>query len=75
MRPLVIVSERPEDADYKTILRALVSYNDATSEPSGYEPVGILLRDHDSDETIGGLGGKVSYDWLFLSNCCLFRNS
>ncbi|WP_404924969.1 GNAT family N-acetyltransferase [Mesorhizobium sp. ORM16] len=66
MCPVIIVSERPEDADYKTMLRALVSYNDAAGEPSGYEPVAILIRDHDRDETIGGLWGKVSYDWLFV---------
>ena len=66
MRPLVVVSEKPEDADYQAILEALLSYNDAAAEPSGYEPVAILIRDRDRDETIGGLWGKVSYDWLFI---------
>lgn len=65
MRPLVIVSEKPEDADYQTILEALIRYNDAAVGPSGYEPVAILIRD-DRDETLGGLWGKVSYDWLFV---------
>lgn len=66
MHPFVIVSEKPEDADYKTILEALVRYNDAAAEPSGYEPVAILIRDADRNETIGGLWGKLSYDWLFV---------
>jgi GNAT superfamily N-acetyltransferase len=66
MRPLVIVSEKPEQADYQTILKAIVSYNDAAAEPSGYEPVAILIRDADRNETIGGLWGKVTYDWFFV---------
>lgn len=67
MRPVVVVFEKPEDADYQTILKALISYNNAAAEPSGYEPVAILIRDADRDETIGGLWGKVSYDWLFVA--------
>jgi hypothetical protein len=66
MRPLVIVPEKPEDADCQTILAALIGYNDAAAGPSGYEPVAILIRDDDRDETIGGLWGKLSYDWLFV---------
>lgn len=65
MRPL-IVFERPEHADYQTISKAIISYNDAVAEPSGYEPVAILIRGADHNETMGGLWGKVSYDWLFV---------
>lgn len=66
MRHLVVVFEKPEQADYQIILTAIVSYNDAATGLSGYEPIAILIRDADREETIGGLWGKVSYDWLFV---------
>lgn len=67
MKPLVIVPQKPDKADHEAILDALVRYNDATSGPSGYEDVAVLLRDPDSGETIGGLWGTLSYDWLFIA--------
>ncbi|GHA24674.1 hypothetical protein GCM10007989_20420 [Devosia pacifica] len=36
------------------------------SEPDGYQPVGFMLPDAETGETIGGLNGHAGYDWLFV---------
>ena len=64
--PEIIISETPGPADREAILHALVSYNDSNGPPSGSQPLAILLRDPSTGETVGGLWGKSSYDWVFI---------
>src|SRR5687768_10452469 len=64
--PEIIISETPGPADREAILHALVSYNDRKGPPSGSQPLAILLRDPSTEETVGGLWGKSSYDWVFI---------
>lgn len=62
----IIVSPQAEDADQAAILDRLVAYNDAEAGPSGFENIAVLVRPRGKSETVGGLWGKVSYDWLFV---------
>jgi len=64
--PAIIVSEQPNDADRKAILDALVAFNEKTGGPSGFHPVAILIQDPASGKTMGGLWGRIGYDWLFV---------
>src|SRR5690606_16743977 len=57
MHPVVVVPEEPELADRGAILVALSSYNVSTGGPYRYAPVAVLVRDQDSDETVGGFWG------------------
>jgi GNAT superfamily N-acetyltransferase len=64
--PTIVLNERPDDADRKAIVEALIAYNDQAGGPSGYRPLAILITDPDSGDTLGGLWGKTFYDWLFV---------
>lgn len=64
--PEIIISETPGPSDREAILHALVSYNDSNGPPSGFQPLAILLCDPSTGETVGGLWGKSSYDWVFI---------
>jgi GNAT superfamily N-acetyltransferase len=64
--PHVVLSEQPTDVDRKAILDALMAYNEQAGGPSGFQPVAILINDPSTGATLGGLWGRVSYDWLFV---------
>ena len=65
--PDIVVAAAPDDADRAAVLAALVSYNDKTvGRAAGYQPLAILIRDPDTQQTIGGLWGRSAYDWLFV---------
>lgn len=65
-KPIIVVEEKPDDAARKAIVEALIAYNDKAGGLSGYQPLAILIQDPDTGETLGGLWGKTSYDWLFV---------
>jgi GNAT superfamily N-acetyltransferase len=62
----IIVSANPTEAEREAILAPLRDYNSGKVGPSGYEQVGILIRDSKSQDVIGGLWGKISFHWLFV---------
>ncbi|WP_201843060.1 GNAT family N-acetyltransferase [Microvirga zambiensis] len=64
--PEIVISETPSPADREAILRPLLAYNDRRGPPSGFQPLAISLRDPTTGETVGGLWGKSSYDWVFI---------
>ncbi|SHE75124.1 Acetyltransferase (GNAT) family protein [Kaistia soli DSM 19436] len=66
MQPLVVLAEEPQEADHEAILAALLAYNDAAGGPSGYQEVAVLVRHPETGATIGGLWGRIIYDWLFV---------
>ncbi|GLK77210.1 N-acetyltransferase [Methylopila jiangsuensis] len=65
-RAEIVFAEAPTAADRDAIVRPLVAFNDATYGPSGFRTLAFLLRDPETGETVGGLYGKASYDWLFV---------
>jgi GNAT superfamily N-acetyltransferase len=60
----VVVMEEMSSPDRDAIIRVLHDYNLAQGYRAGVKPLGILLRDPETRETIGGLWGRTSYDWL-----------
>lgn len=66
MTPEIVLTDQPDPADRDAILAGLIAYNDATVGPSGVRPLAILLRDPTSGETLGGLWGRTTFDWLYV---------
>lgn len=60
----IVVEEEMSLADRDAVQRVLQRYNLAQGFVSGLKPLGLLLRDPASGETVGGLWGRTSYDWL-----------
>ncbi|CAI8894816.1 hypothetical protein NL833_26950 [Pseudomonas donghuensis] len=59
-------SENATEADRLGILSPLLAHNLANGGDDAHETLALLLRDPDSNEDIGDLYGKVSYQWLFI---------
>jgi GNAT superfamily N-acetyltransferase len=65
-RPTVVVPDQPTQADRATILAALVTYNDRAAGPSPAQPLAVLIHDPETQQAIGGLWGRIVYDWLYV---------
>ncbi|MDE1147957.1 MAG: GNAT family N-acetyltransferase [Azospirillaceae bacterium] len=65
MTPIITAPENPTPEDREAILAPLRAYNDAQAGASGFRVVALLLKD-EAGATVGGLWGKISYDWLFV---------
>jgi GNAT superfamily N-acetyltransferase len=63
--PTIVVTDSPSNADRDAITQALVAFNDKAAGPSGFRPLAVLVQDADGN-TVGGLWGKTSYDWLVV---------
>lgn len=50
----------------EAILKPLRAYNLSHTGQLPFANVGILLRDPDNQEVVGGLFGEISYGWLFI---------
>jgi GNAT superfamily N-acetyltransferase len=64
--PAIVIPTRPDQADRAAVLEALVAFNNTAAAPSIAQPVAILVQDSATGKTVGGLWGKISYDWLFV---------
>jgi GNAT superfamily N-acetyltransferase len=64
--PLVVLLEQPTDVDRKAILDTLMAYNEQAGGPSGFQPLAILINDPRTGARLGGLWGRISYDWLIV---------
>lgn len=65
MKPKVVVDDQPTDVDRETVLMPLKAYNESVAGPYATENVAILLRS-EAGEGVGGLWGRISFDWLFV---------
>ncbi|WP_062120917.1 GNAT family N-acetyltransferase [Aureimonas sp. AU40] len=61
----ITIPDTPTQVHEQAILDVLVQHNQKMAGPSGYRPVALLLTD-ESGATVGGLYGKITYDWLFV---------
>jgi GNAT superfamily N-acetyltransferase len=66
----ITTPQTPTEADEQAILAVLVAHNTETAGPSGYRPVAVLLTD-EAGATVGGLWGRISYDWMFVEYLAL----
>jgi GNAT superfamily N-acetyltransferase len=60
----IVLTEEASVADRDAIQRTLHDFNSSEGWQARAKPLGLLLRDPATGETIGGLWGVTSYDWL-----------
>jgi ribosomal protein S18 acetylase RimI-like enzyme len=58
-------SQNPTEAEEQAILLPLRAYNASKAGVSKQEPIALLIRD-EHDEILGGLYGRVFYQWLYI---------
>ena len=58
-------SQNPTDEERQAILLPLRAYNAAKAGVSTQEPVALLVR-NENGEILGGLHGRVFYQWLYV---------
>ncbi|MEN3974715.1 GNAT family N-acetyltransferase [Emcibacter sp. SYSU 3D8] len=61
----ITIPETPSEADREAVLAPLRAYNISRSGDPRIRPVALLLTDEQGDH-VGGLWGKIAYDWLFV---------
>jgi ribosomal protein S18 acetylase RimI-like enzyme len=59
------LSQNPTPEEREAILAPLRLYNAAQAGAANPQPVALLVRD-DKGEILGGLYGRVFYQWLFI---------
>jgi predicted N-acetyltransferase YhbS len=59
------LTQNPTNEDREAILAPLRAYNAAQAGEANSQPIALLVRD-DKDEILGGLYGRVFYQWLFI---------
>jgi GNAT superfamily N-acetyltransferase len=63
VRLAVLADPTPDDR--AAVLAPLAAYNRRHGPPTEPQPLAIALQD-EAGETVGGLWGRTSYDWLFV---------
>ena len=63
----ISIVEEPSKADIDTLIRSLISYNNAQAEKENWQHLAIFIRD-DQGELVGGLYGYTHWGWLFISH-------
>ncbi|MHC8382427.1 GNAT family N-acetyltransferase [Pseudomonas sp. LB3P14] len=58
-------SQNPTDVEEHAIVLPLRAYNASKAGVTVPEPIALLVRD-DNDEILGGLYGRVFYQWLYI---------
>lgn len=61
----ITIPETPSDADRDAVIAPLRAYNINQAGDPRIRPVAVLLTDEDGKD-VGGLWGKLAYDWLFV---------
>ncbi|EGD59200.1 GCN5-related N-acetyltransferase [Novosphingobium nitrogenifigens DSM 19370] len=61
----ITVPAAPTDADREAVLAPLRAFNISQAGDPRIRPVAVLLKD-DNGVTVGGLWGRIGYDWLFV---------
>lgn len=61
----ITIPAAPSEADREAVLAPLRTYNIAQAGDPQLRPVAILLTDANGIH-VGGLWGKIAYDWLFV---------
>lgn len=61
----IVVQLDPGPEDERPVREGLIAFNKAMGGATGFQPMAVLLKDDDG-AVVGGLTGKVLYDWLFI---------
>jgi GNAT superfamily N-acetyltransferase len=60
-----VVTDAATAEDREAVLAPLMAYNDERGPPHGFQRLSVLLRDPEG-KIIGGLIGRIVYDWLYV---------
>lgn len=69
--PVLTLTDAPVEADQAIISNGLADYNFQQTGYRDWRPLAALLRDPDSNETLGGMIGRTSYGLLFIDHVYL----
>ena len=58
-------TESHHESVHKTVLEALIVFNDANVGESGYRPIAFAIED-ERGQMMGGLSAATAYGWLFV---------
>jgi GNAT superfamily N-acetyltransferase len=61
----ITVVDQPGDEEREIVLEALFQHNSEAGPPTEIRPIAILVNDDDGNP-VGGLYGRMFYDWLFV---------
>ena len=61
----VTIPDNPSEADREAILGPLRAFNISRAGDPRIRPVALLLTDEQGNH-VGGLWGRLAYDWLFI---------
>ncbi len=62
----IVEPETPDFAERQVLVGLLMAFNDENGGATGHAPYALLLRDHATGQTIGGLWGRFIYRWLYI---------
>lgn len=71
----IVVPDAPGDQDRAAILRTLIAHNEKAAGPSGLQQICLLIEDPETGLAVGGLWGRITYDWLFVELLALPESS
>jgi GNAT superfamily N-acetyltransferase len=63
--PVISILDDPSNEDRLAILNPLLEFNKSRVADDNFELIAIMLKDDDG-QSVGGLWGKLYYDWLFV---------
>lgn len=63
--PEILYTDEGRNEDRDALAACLTEYNRGNAPPANFQMLGLLLKSPSGD-TIGGLWGRSSYDWLFI---------
>jgi ribosomal protein S18 acetylase RimI-like enzyme len=65
VNPEIVFTDAPDYAAREPILRALIAYSEAQTQPMDARPIAVLLKDP-AGAVIGGLWGRTAWGWLHM---------
>jgi GNAT superfamily N-acetyltransferase len=72
MNGRIVVVDEPGEEERAIVLEALLEHNREAGPPTEMRPVAILVNDDDG-KPVGGLYGRMFYDWLFVEYLAIPR--
>lgn len=67
----ITIPAEPSDADREAVLQPLIAYNRSQVGEAGYAAVAVMITDPETGEKVGGLWGKISFNWLYVELICV----
>ncbi len=61
----IVVSPVPTEEDLAAITKPLLEFNLQAGPPPGFRQIALLIRDEEG-RSVGGLWGRVAYEWLHV---------